>query len=435
MKAPLSVVLVALNRRGNYSLALHYLKLYAQEDAELKKSVRFNIVEFPVDSHTKWMAARILALRPDVVGFSCNVWNIGRTLRVARFIKRIRPGVRVVCGGQEMTHTCIDYMELHPYLDVRVDGEGEGPFRELLRHYLEDTPLDDVRGIQFRSREGLCTTPPAPPLADLDSIPSPYLQGSIAIRPDHNLGMMVETSRGCRFQCAFCFEGSRFARVRYFSMERVEEEIRTMARRGVRNFHILDPILANADRDRLAAFHNIVESHIRPHGPYTLSVEVHAELLAPDTMRYLAPFTVFDVGLQSITPEALRWLKRGVSLKRFQEGVRMLMELNRQTNLYLIMGLPGENFFRHLNSIRFCIDQDVSRLFLNHLCVLNGTTLRREADKTRLKFSQAPPYVAHSNYSFSAMDMQLGHVFGNTVMREHDAQAKVSVFGEAKHPS
>jgi len=271
-------------------------------------------------------------------------------------------------------------------------------------------------------------------LADLNVIPSPYLHGDIVIRPEHNLGMMVETSRGCRYKCAFCFEGGRFPNVRCFSMERVEDEISAMARRGVRTYHVLDPILANADPGRLEAFHRIVEKHLRPRGPYTLSVEVHAELLRPETMKYLRSFTAFDVGLQSITPEALRWLKRSLSLDRFREGVRLLGELDRQTNLYLILGLPGENFFRHLNSIRFCVEQNASRLFLNHLCVLNGTALRREAERTQLRFARTPPYVAHSNYSFSELDMQLGHVFGNTVMREHDAQVRGPVFGETGVP-
>jgi radical SAM superfamily enzyme YgiQ (UPF0313 family) len=419
----LKVVLCTLNKPRNYSLALRYLKVYALADKELAPHVRFAILESEVQQPTNQMLLRILLERPDVVGFSCNIWNISRVLKIARRVKALRPGIRIVAGGQEMTGSVTDYMALHPCIDILVDGEGEEVFRRVLRSlvFKRGEGLDEIPGIRFRAGETIVANPPAPLIKNLDDIPSPYLADEIHIRPDHHLGAMIETSRGCPFRCAFCFEGSRFNCVRYFSMERVEREIAHLASRGVSSFHILDPVLGNARTDRLEELHRIVQKHLGPRRPYSLSVELHAELLKEESVRFLEVFTLFDIGLQAVHPDALRHINRKIDWPRFLKGMELLKQLPYQQSLYILMGVPGDNFFRFLQSVKASVELDVPRLFVNHLCVLNGTGLRRDAASMKLLFKTASPFEAHSNYTFSEAEMHLGHVYGDSVMREHDS--------------
>jgi radical SAM superfamily enzyme YgiQ (UPF0313 family) len=213
----------------------------------------------------------------------------------------------------------------------------------------------------------------------------------------------------------------RYPRVRSFSLERIDREITWAIAHGIRSFHILDPVLANADLDRLKSLHDIVEKTIVPTGPFSISVEVHAELLTEEMKPLLQHFTLFDIGLQTTTPTALRHIQRGLNVHRFAQGVEWLKQLNRQTNLYLILGLSGESFFSFLRSVRFCIERNVSRLFINPLCVLNGTALRSKAPSLQLRYAGSPPYFALSNYSFSEAELYLGRVFSETIVREHDA--------------
>ena len=418
--AQLRVVLVSLNRRRYYSLALDYVKLFALRDQSLSASVRIFTLQERVGRNL-WTLLRILTHRPKIVGFSCNIWNIRQTMTLAGWLKRVRPEIRIVFGGQEVTHSCEDVLAKCPAADVVVDGEGEETFRQLLRAWLENqwTRLEAIPGISFRREGKTVANPPAPMIEGLDNIPSPYLEGALAPPRKSPLGLMLESSRGCPFHCSFCFEGSRFPKVRTFSLDRMEKEVAWAMARGIRSFHILDPVLGNGDPRRLKAIHDIMEKHMAPRAPYSCSVEVQAELLTAETVPLLRHFTVFDIGLQTITPEALRHIRRGFHRQRFLAGVEQLKKLHRRTNIYLLLGLPGENFFSFLRSVQFCLGLNVTQLFINHLCVLNGTGLRKSAADLKLRHQEDPPYYTQSAYSFSESELLLAKAFSESIMREH----------------
>ena len=163
----MNVVLAALNKPSNYALALHYLKLYSLADPDLRRTVRFTLLQSGITVALNWMVARILAARPHLVGFSCNIWNVQRTLKLARLLKQVRPDLVIVLGGQEMTGSCIPYLERNPQVDIIVDGEGEEVFRQVLRRHAlaGGAGLEEVLGIQDRREGRVQANPPAPPPA------------------------------------------------------------------------------------------------------------------------------------------------------------------------------------------------------------------------------------------------------------------------------
>jgi radical SAM superfamily enzyme YgiQ (UPF0313 family) len=422
-KTRASVTLVSLNVSHNYALALYYLKLYAREDPDLREVVNFHLIEHRVGRPAAAVALQIAATRPKLVGFSCNVWNVERTLQVAALLKRLLPRVVIVLGGQEITHSEIDYLGQNPAVDITVDGEGEEAFRRVLRCCLlkGEPGLVTIPGISFRANDRVVVNPPGPPLPDLDAIPSPYLQNEIAVKSDNHLGIMIETSRGCRFRCTFCFEGKKYANVRNFSMDRVEREIADAVAKGVRHFHFLDPIVGNSSIPRLRQLHEVLTKHLSHCSWYQCSVEIYAELIDEETAALLPCFTHFDVGLQSINPPALRAIKRAFVHERFINGVRLLQALGRQINIYLLLGLPEDNFFTFLEAVRYTHSLNIERLFINALCVLNGTELRADAPRYRMDFSPKPPYLINSNATFSAQEMKMARIFANSIVKEHDA--------------
>lgn len=427
MSRPLRITLVSLNVATescrNYSLALEYLRLYARQDPELARRTAIATLNLNAGDRTVRQLFAILATRPRVVGFSCAIWNIQKVIKLARRIGKIAPWIRIVLGGQEVTRSQVDYLEKCPEVDVIVDGEGEATFADLIRAWLTRglrAPLNDVPGIRWRPNGSTAATSPRPPIEPLDSIPSPYLDGAVRVRNDHHLGMMVETSRGCRFNCTFCFEGTKYKRVRYFSLDRFDREIRQGAKNGITYYHILDPILGNCDTDRLTRINEILRAHLSPMPEYRVSVEIYAELIKPEMVDSLDAFTTFDVGLQSINPVALKNIRRYFNRDKFVRGVRLLQSLGRTVNIYLIVGIPGETYCSFWSGVRFALAQKPDYVFFNHLLVLNGTRLREDAESLGLRFKSNPSYKAIETRELPRRSLQRAVLLSHSLMREYN---------------
>lgn len=417
----LRVVLVSINIPRNYNLAIEYLRLYALENAGLRGRAVIRTINVQRRVSRYFILAWILIHRPDVVGFSCYIWNARKTLIVARLVKRYWPRARVVLGGQEVTLSNLDFLREYPFIDVVVEGEGEETFSDLLTRWCghRNGSLSDVPGILYRTNGRVVRTAERPLIDDLDQIGSPYLSGRIPLRRQYRLGMMLEMCRGCRFRCAFCFEAKKYRRVRSFSVDRLEREVNSLFARGARRFHVMDPILGNCDSETLSALHRIFQ-RIQSLGRCEISVEVFAELLNERTLKYLQPFTIFDVGLQSIHPPVLRNIHRPYHREKFIKGVGLLKQLNRQVNIYLIMGLPGETPITYLQGVRFAVSLDPSYLFLNQLCVLNGTELRERAEELGLIYERRASYHIIETPDMTSDEIRRLRLFSDALSAEHN---------------
>jgi radical SAM superfamily enzyme YgiQ (UPF0313 family) len=415
------VALVSLNLPDCYNLANEYLRGFALEDPELAQRVAIHILNVPRPQNKYLLLARILALRPHAVGFSCYVWNIRRTLEVARLVKRCLPWTRVILGGQEVTLCQAEFLERYPFVDVVVNGEGEETFADLLKHWVKDPhgSLTGVPGLLCREQGVAVQTASRPLLGDLDRIPSPYLADRIPIRKGYRLGMMLEVYRGCRFRCAFCFEGKKYHQLRSFSLDRLEREVNHLFARGARLFHIMDPILGNQEPKNLAILHRIF-TQLQEQERCEISVEVFGDLLNEQNIHYLEPFTIFDVGLQSTNPTVLKNIRRTYNQKKFLQGLALLKKLNRQINLYLIMGLPGETVESYLEGIRFAVGVEPSYLFLNRLCVLSGTELRERAEEYGLRYDPEAPYFIEATPDMTPSDIRRLESFSTALSAEHN---------------
>lgn len=418
------ITLVSLNvdhkTCKNYSLAIQYLRLYAMCDPEIARRATFTTLDLNCARGSFW---RILLTRPDIVGFSCSIWNITQVLEQCRRLKKYLPRVKIVLGGQEVTNSQVDFMAECPQIDVLVDGEGEDTFRDLILTWLQwgrEASLEAVAGIRWRRRNLVVTNQPRPLIEDLDTIPSPYLAGCLIPKNEHHLGMMIETSRGCPFHCTFCFEGSKYPSVRNFPLARIEREIAWAISRGIRHFHILDPILANCNLQRLQKIQEILSRHMSACSKYRISVEIYAELIKPEILPSLAPFTIFDVGLQTIQPQALKNIRRYYDKDKFERGVNLLKTLNRRINIYLILGIPGETYYSFWIGIRYVLALKPAGVFFNHLLVLNGTDLRRNSKTLGLRFQPQPRYRVIETPSLPQRSLLRASVLSSSLMNEYN---------------
>ncbi len=417
-------VLVALNTPGYYNLAIHSLRLYAARDKALLRQCRIFTAEYDLRTADSDILGNLVRLQPELIAFSCYVWNITKSLGLARALKKLLPASRLLFGGQEVTHSTLSYLEQYPFLDIVADGEGEETFRRILLSMTGDDflSLKDIPGIQYRCGDSWHSNPPAAEIGNLDQLPSPYLENAVSIPPGSPLGVMIEHARGCPGNCAFCFEALRAGRPRFFSTERVAAEIRWALLQGHDYVHLLDPVLAGNDPQRLASLHRIL-SEERRRSCFRVSVEIDAERVQDGNRPLFDCYQVFDVGLQTVNPAANRAIRRPFHREAFAAGFERLRSLGRRINLYLIYGLPEDDYAEFMKGICFAESLGEAKIFLNRLCVLDGTPLRREARKLGLEYRDTPPYeiLSHPTYSFA--DIAKSESFARNYMRFHGTAA------------
>jgi radical SAM superfamily enzyme YgiQ (UPF0313 family) len=383
--------------RGNVPLAAAYLKLFAERQG-LGSSYAIDILPSreanALGDHA--LVEALAARQPWLVGFTCYLWNIERTLWVARELKRRRPDVRIVLGGPEVTADNAWVLDSADY-DFAVVGEGEQTFAQLLLDLLAgDTPAAAVPGLFVPpAGPGPRFHPsrrPAPrsPLPDLNLLGSPYLAGILDVADEQML--LLETSRGCRFRCKFCYYWKSYDKTYFLADETIRASLRHAVDRGAREVFLLDPTL-NQRKDFAELLRVLAEGN--PGRRFTYFGELRAEGVNAETARLLreANFTEVEVGLQSIDPEAMNLMDRKNNLRAFERGVRAMMDQGIRVKVDLIIGLPGDDAVSVRRGLHYLRDNALcSDLQVFNLSVLPGTPFREEAAELGLAYQPRPPY-------------------------------------------
>jgi len=392
---------------GNIPLAAGYLSLYARR-CGLDRWFDLEILPGQLTNTLGDVAfvEAILARQPWLVGFTCYLWNVERSLWLAEQLKRRAPEIRILVGGPEITLDN-DWVLQHPSVDYAAIGEGEGTFVELLQvlaHLPEVTrPIPGliVVGKGSPACNGFV---PRSPLPSLDLVASPYLEG--ILDPAEEKILLLETLRGCVFKCKFCYYPKSYDRLYFLSPEPLRAILRTARQAGVREVILLDPTL-NQRRDLPELLRLLAEAN--PDGQWTCFGELRAEGITDELARLLrlANFTEVEVGLQSVEPRAMRLMDRNNNLRAFERGITALRRAGIRVKVDLIIGLPGdtpESVRRSMEYLKQSGLYDDVQVF--HLMVLPGTDFRREAQLLALKHQSRPPY-----YVTRTADLDLAEMY------------------------
>lgn len=183
---------------------------------------------------------------PSIIGFSCFVWNWAFNNEVAKIVKERYPDCVIVYGGQHqpsvdrLKHEK-DFFERHPYVDMLVHGEGELTFEQILLENLEEKDWSKVTGITYQTNDyKFVTTLTTPRITDIDSMPSPYLDGTFDKilkkykNKDFNFTCTVEGTRGCPYRCTYCEIGSLyFQKLQKQSFKKLKREFEWISKNNI----------------------------------------------------------------------------------------------------------------------------------------------------------------------------------------------------------
>jgi radical SAM superfamily enzyme YgiQ (UPF0313 family)/Flp pilus assembly protein TadD len=373
-------------------LALFYLKSYAETDPLLQKKTSINIINPKNISNVEDSVDEILMYNPNIIGFSCYIWNMKNTVDICDCLKKKNPQVKIIVGGPDVSSVPRKTLEKYSSIDVIVCGEGEETFRELI-HYWEDigelkinTNMNSIDGLAFRDKGEIIITNKRPFIDQLDTIPSPYLNGCVDLNKESRT-ILFETYRGCPFKCSFCYYPKDYGKLLHkFSMNRVRDNIREILSSNVKEIFLMDPTF-NIPKKRAKEILKLIKKY-RNNNDISVTVELRVDLLDKEIMDLLkeANITVIEVGLQSSNIDVMSAVDRKQSTKLISENVKYMQSLGIETIIQLIYGLPEETTNTFLDSIDYGVSLDASKVEPYKLQLLPGTPMYKTADLLGLNF-------------------------------------------------
>jgi putative methyltransferase len=293
---------------------------------------------------------------PDVIGFSCFIWNWNLNLKIARCIKELYPNCLIIFGGQQqpLADRVENFFEEHSYVDILVHGEGEETFVEILRENLkEKKDYSEINGITYYSGKMPVMTFPRPRMTDIDECQSPYLDGLfdklIMSKPKHiNYNATVESARGCPFSCAFCEIGEKYYVKVKKNYSKIKEEIDWIVNNDIE--YITDAnsnfgLYHKPDLDLAEYVKEIKEQTGYPHAYRVTWVKGKADKVL-DIAKVFEEAKVqkgMTIALQSMNQTVLNAVARkNVDGGKLQEFIEMYEGNNISSYVELIWGLPEE---------------------------------------------------------------------------------------------
>ncbi|OIU72441.1 B12-binding domain-containing radical SAM protein [Rossellomorea aquimaris] len=395
------VVLSTLNAKYIHTnLAIRCLKAYIQPhyDAEL--------AEYTIKDPVLNIATDLFSKKPDVIGFSCYIWNIEETITVIQVLKKILPEVKIVLGGPEVTYDVPYWLDrLEGEVDFIVLGEGEETFKQLLDEIHGDENWSNVHGIAYLDNSKPVIKPQQNKI-DLRNVPSPF-------RFEEDLPQLskrvtyIETSRGCPFRCQFCLSSIEVG-VRYFDREKVKEDIRFLMEHGAKTIKFVDRTFNISRSYAMEMFQFLIDEHL----PGTVfQFEITADIMRPEVIEFLnqeAPPGLFrfEIGVQSTNDETNDLVMRKQNYKKLTRTVTMVKDGGKiDQHLDLIAGLPEEDYHSFRKTFNDVFELRPEELQLGFLKMLRGTGLRIRANDHQYIYMDHSPYEILGNNVLSFDDI------------------------------
>ena len=396
---------------GTAPASLGLLVAYAKEYQGGRLNDRYDFVPmFLIDE------SRIVerGITPGVFIFSNYLWTVEDSLRLSAAVKAVNPANITIHGGPSTPSyekDCEQFFLDNPHVDIAVRGEGELTFSDILDKLdIENAGgldvLKDVEGLTYRGATGVVRTGNRDRIADLNTIPSPYLTGLFDEFGSVSAGAVIETNRGCPYGCTFCDWGSAtLSKVRRFELDRVYAELEWSAKNQIQDASIADANFGMLARD-VAITEKIAE--LKSSYGYPRSVGIN---YAKNQVKYLRDIirimaeagilTEGKVSLQSMDETTLQVIDRAnIKLDKYNELATEFRRADLPLAVEIMVGLPGATSAAFHNDLQQCTNRDV-RAMLNNTTLLPKSPMNDPAYRKEHAIVAAPGEMLKETASYT----------------------------------
>ncbi len=378
------------------SLAVFYLKEYAEKDPEVKKKVDIEIMLTDAAANDEDTLARIWEIKPDIIAFSSYLTEFEKTLALCRKLGYIMPEKPIIIGGPCVLEP-VSFLKENSFVDIVVEGEGELAFRELMRRFAKGENLKGLPSTTYREGKTVVRIPPGRQMVELDSIPEviddKFVEGCSGIA-------IMETSRGCPNRCKFCGVGT--TAMRTYPMQRAEKElIAILANPNIKRIFIGD---ADFFTNKKRTFQLI--DIIKKHNKYKAKIELYADFLNVDEELLIEARKAFvddslRIPIQSIHRQALltsgrHWFK----LDDLRKNIPVVTRHFPSTRVELIVGLPDDNYQGIKDSFRWCLANGIKLVRAHRLNNLPNSEYSQNPKKYGITGDPRPPHRVYQSRGF-----------------------------------
>lgn len=387
---------------GVLPLATGYLQAYASQDPEIAAKCSFEIFSRNVNSDRAAVAEELIARDSDVYAVSCYLWNMGTTRWLLEQLHRERPGAHIILGGPQVMNHLAKYVSPEHENTVVCNGEGELTFHAYLRQVVTgDMNLHAVNGLSFWKNGEVVTTPRAERIKDLAEVPSPFTTGVFKER-EYSFAIL-ETNRGCPFNCGFCAWGAATNdKVYKFEDDRVKQDITWISEHGFQSLFIADANWGIGPRD--VEFTEFIVACKEKNGvPYR--VDVASAKNRPERTAKITEVLVDGglvtsqtISLQSMDQDTLNQIQRSnIRLSAYITLQQTLREKGINSNIELIWPLPGETLRSYRRGVAELCRLKAEVIITYPQLLLHNTPIYERRDVFGVRTARVPSEVAEAD--------------------------------------
>lgn len=377
-------LLVGINAKFIHScLAVRSLGQFAKE----QYGIDCEVSEYTINQPEDLILTEIYRKQPELLGFSCYIWNVEMIKRLAVNLKKVLPQTLILLGGPEVSFDGEKILSETP-VDFVLYGEGEEAFSQLCLALEKRLPLCRVPSLIYKEDDQIKKNPPAKPL-DLGKLPFVYDDLEVY----ENRILYYEAQRGCPFNCQYCLS-SVDKGVRFQPLDKVKKELSFFLEHRVRQVKFVDRTF-NANR----AFAMEIWRYLyeNDNGVTNFHFEIAADLFTDEMVDFLKQVRPglfqFEIGVQSTNENTLEAIDRKGSFAHICQVVRKLQEGNNiHLHLDLIAGLPHEDFESFRNSFNDVYRLHPDQFQLGFLKLLKGSGLRYRQKEYGIVCRDTAPY-------------------------------------------
>ena len=385
----LKILLAACNAKYIHS----NLAVYNLKSCSGKYSPQVVIKEYTINQIRDEILKDIYLEQPDVICFSCYIWNVSFVKELVPDLMKILPDADFWAGGPEVSYDAEKFLRSNPAFSGVMVGEGEETFQELAGYYIEGKPenLKEIRGVAFRNEDKVPDIVHTGwrELMDLSKVPFAYQD----LKEFKNRIIYYESSRGCPFSCSYCLS-SIDKKLRFRDIELVKKELQFFIDNKVPQVKFVDRTF-NCKHDHAMTIWRYITEH--DNGVTNFHFEISADLLREEElalMKTMRPGLIqLEIGVQSTNPQTIRAIRRTMDFQKLKGIVDQIHSFgNIHQHLDLIAGLPYEGYESFHKSFCDVYALHPEQFQLGFLKVLKGSHMMEMTGEYKILYKDREPY-------------------------------------------